>query len=182
MSNSSRRSDDSSLDDQGNEGTSDDVRQRAYDLLNRMGGPDSEEDVKEWPQSPAAAKRQAGYSSYQQGHTADDPISRSRTQQGNFFSPRTFSEGSSSFSLAESFVNCVSGACKLASSEVLSQPAAVLRTGYDSLRTVVLPEVEDRFFASRSKTYAPVSGTYQTVDVSQGCRGRYSDTPQGNQR
>jgi len=168
-----------------NDGNSDDVRRRAYDLLNRMGGPDSEEDVKEWPLSPAANKRGVQYSSYQQGATEDQFMS-SQGHDGPRSTTTSFTleSGSSSISsIAESLVNCVSGACKLASSEVLSQPASILRTGYHSLRTVVIPEAEERWFSSRSQTttpYAPVvSGTYQTVDVSQTYRGRYSDSPSG---
>lgn len=154
------------------ESTSDDVRQRAYDLLNRMGGPDTEEEVKEWPQSPAEAKKSMHYSSYQQGDNPDRPHSDFSLNGGS----------SSSFSLAESFVNCVSGACRMASSEVISQQASILRNGYNNLRTVVIPEAEDRWFASRSKTYEPISGTFQTVNVSQGFRGRYSDHPSASDR
>ena len=172
--------------DDNEESSSDDVRQRAYDLLNRMGGPDSEEDVKEWPQRPTATKQrpvQQFSSSYQRGSAAPgsdhEPLSGSHDR-----STQNFLGSSSSISLTESFVNCVSGACKVASSEVFSQQASILRTGFHNLRTVVLPESEDsRWYASRqSRTYTPISGTFQTVSVAQTYRGRYSDMPQGSEQ
>lgn len=201
MSNSPRRSDKlagspsdghhPTLNDS-EESSCDDVRQRAYDLLNRMGGPDSEEDVKEWPQRPAATPKRPAQqysSSYQRGAA----VGGSGSGSGSDHEPLSGSHGrttsnllgsSSSISLTESFVNCVSGACKMASSEAFSQQASILRTGYHNLRTVVMPESEDtRWYASRqSKTYTPISGTFQTVNVAETYRGRYSDTPQGNER
>lgn len=153
------------------------IRQRAFDLLNRMGGPSEKDDVNEWPQSPEAARQ--SYSSYQQQASGEPSRSSSsipasiRVQSDS--SSRSSASSASSFT--EVFVSCVSDACRMASSEILSQQGSVLRTGYDSLKSVVIPEAEDRWFASRSKTYAPVSGTYQTVDIPQGYRGRYSDNP-----
>ena len=163
------------------------IRQRAFDLLNRMGGPTAHDDVNEWPQSPQlAAKQPYTYSSYQQHQQQQfstcNPSTRSGAIPASIQLPADSSSrssaSSSSSSFTEIFVNCVTDACKMASSEVL-------RTGYHNLKSVVIPEVEDRLFASRSNTtttYAPVSGTFHTVEIpTQGYRGRYSDHPEVEQ-
>lgn len=156
------------------------IRQRAYDLLNRMGGPNSEEDVKTWPRSPAENKEayQHRYSSYQQQQPLEQQTAGQSSRDG-VSSPiisRAPSRRSTS-SFTEVFINCVSDACKVASSEILSHHGSALRTGYDSLKSVVISEAEDRLFASRSKTYTPVTGSFQTIDIPVGYRGRYSDNP-----
>ena len=159
------------------------IRQRAYDLLNRMGGPNTEEDVKTWPRSPAENKEayQYRYSSYQQQEQLAGQPSRDRVSSPIISrAPSRSSTSTSSFT--EVFVNCVSDACKVASSEILGHQASVLRTGYDNLKSVVLSEAEDRLFASRSKTYTPVTGSFQTVDIPVGYRGRYSDNPTEERR
>jgi hypothetical protein len=159
---------------QSSEGEEDaqEIRQRAFDLLNRMGGPGDQDDANEWPQSPQRTRQSLAstYSSYQQQATGEPSRSGIPASVHTDASSRS-SASSASSSFTEVFVSCVSDACKMASSEVL-------RTGYDNLKSVVIPEAEDRWFASRNKTYAPVSGTYQTVDIpTQGYRGRYSDNP-----
>lgn len=152
------------------------IRQRAYDLLNRMGGPNNEEDVKTWPRSPADNKEayQYRYSSYQQQEQVAGQSSRDRVSSPII--SRAPSRSSTS-SFTEVFVNCVSDACKVASSEILAHQGSVLRTGYNNLKSVVISEAEDRLFASRSKTYTPVTGSFQTVEFPVGYRGRYSDNP-----
>lgn len=157
------------------------IRQRAYDLLNRMGGPNDEDDVKEWPRSPAESKEAYRYSSYQQQQQQQPAGQSSQDHRSSTIESRASSHRSAS-SFAEVFVHCVSDACKVASSEILTQQASVLRTGYDTLKSVVIPEAEDRLFASRSKEYTPVSGSFQTVDIPLGYRGRYSDNPSEQRR
>lgn len=141
------------------------IRQRAYDLLNRVGGPEAGGNEKQWPESPSASNHSYQYSSYQQQAAGE-------ASRDSFSAPlRPTPRSSASSSFTEVFVHCVSDACKMASSDVL-------RSGYDSLRSVVIPDAEERFFAARSRnSYAPVSGTYQTVDIPQGYRGRYTDDP-----
>ncbi len=155
------------------------IRQRAYDLLNRMGGPNPDEDVKSWPRSPAENKEAYRYSSYQQQSAGQS--SRDNHSSSAINSPPANSRSSAS-SFAEVFVHCVSDACKVASSEILAHQGSVLRTGYHSLKSVVIPEAEERLFASRSQTYAPVTGSFQAVDIPGGYRGRYSDNPTEERR
>ena len=155
------------------DGDAQEIRQHAYDLLNRMGGPAEDVEDKEWPQSPGENKQPFRYSSYQQQPQVE--ASRAKFSSPSISNART-SASSSSSSFTEVFVHCVSDACKMATSDVL-------KTGYDSFKSAVLPEAEDRYFAARSqRTYAPVSGTFQAVDIPQGYRGRYSDNPGADRR
>lgn len=164
------------------------IRQRAYDLINRMGGPTEQNADDEWPEGPEAGSSPTlGYSSYQQGQGAGEvnsPIAFSgsgnslagnRDSLGGLNSPPGLRRSSSaSSSVVEVFVQCVSDACKTASSEILNQQGAILRSGYESIKSVVAPEVEERWFAA-NRSYDNVSGNYQTVNVGPGYRGRYSD-------
>lgn len=179
-----------SLDDEdrAEEEEAQEIRQRAYDLLNRMGKPE-EEDAQEWPENPQVASRPTTtYSSYQQGQATGEgtspmahnggrrnSLSGNRDSLGSLNSPSGLHPSSSaSSSVVDIFVRCVSDACKTASSEILNHQGAILWSGYESIRSVVAPEVEERWFAA-NRSYDSVSGNYQNVDVGAGYQGRYSD-------
>jgi hypothetical protein len=80
---------------------------------------------------------------------------------------------SSSWSFVEGFAQCVSEACKLGASEIVSQQKNILQSGYRTIKRVVVPEVEERILGSTS-SHGP-TGSYQTVNVPKAYQGRYSD-------
>lgn len=166
-------------------GTPLEIRQHAYDLLTRMGGPSEKEDKSEWPQSPPEVAKMQSYqqqqeSSYQH-QTSGEGSSGRRFPDSHYGSAR-IADSSTSGSFVEVFVHCVSDACKVASSEILSQQGAILKTGYESFKSAVSSGPGagggGRFPSSSVRTYEPVTGSYHSVAMpSHGYQGRYSDNP-----
>eukprot|EP00934_Nitzschia_sp_Nitz4_P009334 Nitzschia sp. Nitz4//scaffold168_size48592//26689//27168//NITZ4_007051-RA/size48592-processed-gene-0.37-mRNA-1//-1//CDS//3329538324//9324//frame0 len=142
------------------------VRQKAYDLLNRLGGPTESDDKQEWPQSPPQVATpqayQHNYSSYQQ-QTAGET---SGIRPARLSTDSSVSSHSSGSTFVDTFVVCVSDACRVASSEIFSQQGTMLRSGYQSLKSAV----------SSAAMPEDVSGSYQTVRMPQrGYGERYRD-------
>jgi hypothetical protein len=163
----SPNSDTRKLVEPGTDGTNDEeemikIRQRAFELINKAGGP-SEEDKnsQQWPQSPQKyhyyqqqqqQQQSAGESSsyrspyqQQQQHTSS---STAAYQQQQYPAAHTADK----LSVTQLFVNCVTDVCKVSSSEIVSQGMSLLSSGYQSISNY---------------RDAPLSGSYDPIDTSQ---------------
>lgn len=151
------------------------IRQKAFDLINKAGGPSGEEDKKQWPQSPKkyhyAHQQSAGESSsyqspYQQSSSSSAEAAR---QQSSHHAQAAHT--ADKLSVTELFVNCITDVCKVSSSEIVNQGMSILSSGYQSLSSY-----KDQ----------PLNGSYDPIDTSQHgygnnnsasskMRGRYRD-------
>ena len=174
------------------------VRLKAFELLNQLGGPegDDSEAGQNWPQRPSltspihhkkpnatvpSSYHDAAQSSYQQSSAVQPSFQNSSSSlsaqhyndEGGYHYQEDRLRSSSGF--VDGFVHCVSEACKMGASEIVSQQATYLKAGYQTLRSVVVPEVEERVMRATS-SHGP-TGSYQTVQIpSNAYRGRYSDS------
>ena len=191
----------SKLSSSSEEGTDDaalQVRLRAFNLLNDLGGPDRDDAEAEqnWPQRPSltspihhkkpnatvpSSYHDAAQSSYQQSSAVQPSFQNSSSSlsaqhyndEGGYHYQEDRLRSSSGF--VDGFVHCVSEACKMGASEIVSQQATYLKAGYQTLRSVVVPEVEERVMRAAS-SHGP-TGSYQTVQIpSNAYQGRYSDS------
>jgi len=152
------------------------IRLKAFDLINKAGGP-SGEDRKKWPQSPQKLhyhhqQQTAGEHSSASYQSPYQQSSAGGTSSGNYPSYHSPSAAHTAekLSVTELFVNCVSDVCKVSSSELMQQGAALISSGYQSIASY------------RDK---PLNGSYDPIDTSQHgygngngnnpMRGRYRD-------
>lgn len=174
-----------------------DIREKAFELLNKAGGPESTEDRSNWPQRPSLTSptrpprmppnnhrsshptttNAPSYGSYQNSSTTTTTTTARSQEEGYYYQNDDFSfPRSDSFlgMVGDKFVVCVTEACKLGASEIISQHTSFVKSGYQKVRGIVIPEVEEQIMR-RTATHGP-AGTYQTVDLPQSYQGRYSDT------
>ena len=124
------------------------VRQRAFDLLNRM-GPATDDDESNWPRSPRISSYQNPDYQYQDASPAyevddDDDDDDHLGAWG-----------------VQGLVQCVSDACKLGASEILSQNAAFAHSGYQTLKSVIVAEAQDRV----PSTVDRPRGSFESVSI-----------------
>ena len=160
------------------------IRQKAFDLINKAGGP-SKEERKQWPQNPKklhypvpqiqqqqqqAASQASGERSFA-GPYADQYTSP--YQQSAAGSQRTAAataHEAEKLSVTSLFINCVSDLCKQSGKEIIQSGASILSSGYQSVS-----HYRD----------TPLQGSYDPIDTSQhgygngnnggNMRGRYRD-------
>jgi hypothetical protein len=158
------------------------IRQKAFELINKAGGP-SDEDRKsrQWPQSPdklqyshqsAGERSSASAPNYQSPYQQSSSSQAQRQfQQSSYYNgPAQSAHVADKLSVTELFVNCVSDVCKVSSSEIVKTGVSILSSGYQSI-------------ANYRDT--PISGSYDPIDTSQHgygngngsnrMRGRYRD-------
>ena len=186
------------------------------DLINDVEEADRTEkvDKSQWPSKPD----RKSFQSYQQQQQQSKPSSSTNSSQqkrrqddggGNDIDeqePRMMRIGGSEYyhendddddhvtsagmvgTLALGVVTCVSEACKLGASNMIN--FQTINSGYQTIKSAVIPEMEDRIFGNTSSHGQP-SGTFQTVDYTTTSyggggsrkgngyvnRGRYSDIP-----
>jgi hypothetical protein len=138
------------------------VRQRAFDLLNRM-GPEADDDENTWPLSPAKGPRLI--SSYQ--HGADHRIGDAAREAAYHVEEDEDSWGGAA--AVQGFVQCLSDACKMGAAEIVSQNASFARSGYQTLKSVIVSEAQDRM--SSSSSVERPRGSFESVPVATYHRG-----------
>lgn len=150
------------------------IRQKAFDLINKAGGP-SDEERKQWPQNP----KKLHYPVPQIQQQAASQSSGERSFAGPFASPYQQSDVGSQhhrpaqeaekMSVASLFVNCISDLCKQSGKEIIQSGASILSSGYQSVS-----HYRD----------TPLQGSYEPIDTSQhgygngnknNMQGRYHD-------
>jgi hypothetical protein len=164
------------------------IRQKAFDLINKAGGP-SDEDRKQWPQSPKklhypVPQIQQRQQQQQQQQQAASQSTGERSFAGpyaeQYSSPYQQSAAGSQhppaqeaekLSITSLFINCVSDLCKQSGKEIVQSGASILSSGYQSVA-----HYKDM----------PLQGSYDPIDTSQHgygngnnnsntMRGRYRD-------
>jgi hypothetical protein len=130
------------------------VRQRAFDLLNRM-GPAADDDENTWPRSPSKAGPRILLSSYQNA----DHSAATAAREAAFHVEED--EASWGGAVVQGFVQCVSDACKLGASEIVSQNASFARSGYQTLKSVIVAEAQDRMPSTLDRP----SGSFESVPI-----------------
>ncbi|KAL3902695.1 MAG: hypothetical protein SGARI_005717 [Bacillariaceae sp.] len=124
------------------------IRQKAFDLINKAGGP-SKEERKQWPQNPKklhypvpqiqqqqqqAASQSSGERSFA-GPYADQynsPYQQSAAGTQHHTAAAAAHEAEK-LSVTSLFINCVSDLCKQSGKEIIQSGASILSSGYQRI-------------------------------------------------
>jgi hypothetical protein len=130
------------------------IRQKALDLLNRMGGPEADDDESDWPQPIISPTRVSILNSYQQPQHNDSEATPLTTKERYQYQESDDGE-EEDWGVMGLWVQCISEVCK--------KTPTFARSGYDAIAAVVADGIQEQRTKS-SERHQP-KGSFATVPL-----------------
>jgi hypothetical protein len=128
------------------------IRQKALDLLNRMGGPEADDDESDWPQPISPTTPRVSLNSYQhQQNSEATPLTMSEKERYYYQED----DGEEDWGVMGLWVQCISDVCK--------KTPTFARSGYEAITAVVADGIQERTKSAELNQ----KGSFATVPLPQ---------------